>query len=69
MAQDNKENPDPAKKCIPGSGGKTFLAVFSQAVLGVSEVAKVARSPAYKVLLIAPVSSVMLPTAPSRAPD
>jgi hypothetical protein len=69
MTHPISENPAPTKKCIPGMSGRTDLMVDATVDDGGMVVAKVARMVAYIEEPIAPVSSVMEPTAPSRAPD
>lgn len=63
------EKQAPTTKCIPWIWGN--IAVKAEAILevGVASVANVANTAAYIVEPIAPVSSVMEPTAPSKAPD
>ena len=56
-------------KCIPGISGSNDLAVEAIVVVGGVSVAKVDKTHAYHVEPMAPVSSVIDPMAPNRAPD
>ena len=75
MTHPIRAKPAPTKKCIPGMSGRTDLMDDTTVDLDDEDddegrdVAKVARMVAYMDDPIAPVSSVMEPTAPRRAPD